>query len=376
MPEAPFGVLALYPTAQALLDAIPGIKARGFSSLEAYTPFPVHGMEAALGLKKSRLGTLVFIMAVLGAVSGFLFEWWTSAVDYPLVIGGKPFNSWQAFVPVMFEVTVLFATFTAGLAMLFLFNRLPFFGSPILGSKAIRGTTKDRFGLLIMPEAGVLDVEAASAALLETGGSEVEVLAAPDSTPPGLGWWLKTLSGITAACVVTGFGTAWAIKIYPTLPPMVHMEVQPRLDAQKADSFFADGHGMQLPPVGTVARGYMPLLAKSPEEAGKELINPLPVTPAVLQAGRDLFNNHCAVCHDRLGTGKPWLTSAYTAKPADLQASTYREAPDGYIYYVIAAGKGAMPSYAADLSANDRWAIVDYVRALQRSQHAEPEDVQ
>lgn len=375
MPESVFGILALFSSGEELLKAVPKVKEKGFHSLEAYTPYPVHGVDEAIGAGKSKLGILVFIMGTIGAISAFVFQWWTSAIDYPLRIGGKPYNSWEAWVPVMFEVTVLFATFTAGLGMMFIFNRLPFFGSPVLKSKAIVHTTRDKFALMIQPTKGVLDLEAARAALMEAGGYDIEILPAPDRSLPGAGWWIKTLLGITVACVVAGIATSWAIKIFPTIKPMSEMENQAKLDAQEADTFFANGRGMQLPPVGTVPRGYMPILAKSPEQGGKDLFNPLPVTKRVLERGRKMFDIHCAVCHDMLGTGKPWLDKYYKAQPANLQSSTLRDAPDGYIYWVISNGKGTMPSYAADISQNDRWCIVHYVRALQRSQHAREEDL-
>lgn len=375
MSESTFGVLGIFQSGADLLKAVPRVKEKGFDSLEAYTPYPVHGIDKAIGIKKSKLGILVFIMGTIGAVSAFVFQWWTSAVSYPLRIGGKPYNSWEAWVPAMFEITVLFATFTAGLGMIFIFNKLPFFGSPILKSKAIAGTTRDRFALLIQPTNGELDVEAARAALIEAGGTDIEVLPAPDRTPPGPGWWARNLAGIALVCVAVGFGTMWAIKIFPTVKPMVEMENQPRLDAQRADSFFKDGHGMQLPPVGTVPRHYMPILAKTPDQAGKDLVNPLPITAKVLQRGKTGYDIHCAVCHGYMGRGKPLLDKFYKASPANLQSSTVMNAPDGYIYYVISKGKGAMPSYEADISSSDRWAIVHYVRALERSLHAKEEDL-
>jgi hypothetical protein len=100
-------------------------------------------------------------------------------VDYPLITGGKALFSWQAFVPVMFEVTVLFATFTAGLAMLFAFNKLPFFGHPVLHSKAIKGITRDKLALSIESTGATFDVEAARQALLDNGAESVEVVPIP-----------------------------------------------------------------------------------------------------------------------------------------------------------------------------------------------------
>jgi len=153
------------------------------------------------------------------------------------------------------------------------------------------------------------------------------------------------------------------------------MEVQPRLDAQAADAFFANGRGMQRPPAGTVPRADMPILDSTPDQAGTMLVDPLPVTAPVLARGRTMFNLHCAVCHDALGTGKPWLDSTYHAVPADLQTGPLRAAPDGYLYWVIAQGIRTMPGYAADISPDDRWAIVRYIRALQRSQDAPARDL-
>ncbi len=375
MLEPLHGVLGLFSDEDDLLAAIPQIKEKGFTALEAYTPYPVHGLDEALDIPKSKLGVLVFIMALIGAVGAFLFEWWTSTVSYPLLTAGKPYNGWPAWIPVTLEGTILVGTFTAALGMLFVFNRLPFFGSPILNSKSSDSITYDKFALVIMPVDGKLDTEAAVAALKAVGAESTEVVPEPRYKKVGPAWWAKTVIGIAGACVVAGIGAGVVVKYFPTIKPMAEMEVQPRLDAEEPDTFFASGRGMQLPPEGTVPRGYMPILASTPNEGGTNLVNPLPVTPRVLQHGRDMFNIHCAVCHDKLGTGKPWLDSTYVVKPADLQASNLRDAPDGYLYWVISNGYGTMPSYAADISQYNRWAIVRYVRSLQRSQHALQRDL-
>ena len=375
MSEVPFGVLGLYRDADRLLAAIPEVKASGFTRLEAFTPYPVHGVDEALELPKSRLGVLVFLMGTLAAVSAFTFEWWTSTVSYPLRTAGKPMNGWPGWVLVMVEATILISTFTAAFGMLFVFNKLPFFGNPILDSDALTAFTRDRFALVVIPAQGRLDVEAAKTALRSAGAETIEVIPQPERVRAGLGWWVRTVAGIVAVCLLAGYGMAWATRTYPTVRPMVNMEVQPKLDAQAADPFFANGRGMQRPPRGTVARGYLPILATTPEEAGKELLDPLPVTARVLARGRHMFDLHCAVCHDRLGTGNAWLDSTYQAKPVDLQSAPMREAPDGFLYWVISQGIRTMPAYAADISPDDRWAIVRYIRALQRSQHATAEDV-
>ncbi len=373
--EPVFGVLGLFPSAEALLEAIPKVKKMGFAKLEAYTPYPVHGLDEALDLPKSKLGVLVFIMASIGAISAFAFEWWTSTASYPLLTAGKPSNGWPAWIPVTVEGTILVGTFTAALAMLFVFNRLPFFGNPVLNSNASDSITRDKFALVLMPVDGELDTAAAIAALKSVGGDAIEVVPVPRYKKAGVAWWAKTVAGIAVACVVAGFGTAWVVKTYPTVKPMVEMENQPRLDAEAPDTFFSSGRGMQLPPDGTVPRGFMPILATTPEQGGNDLVDPLPVTAQALERGRNMFDIHCAVCHDKLGTGKTWLDSTYVVQPANLQSSTLRDASDGFLYWVVSNGFGTMPGYAADISQYDRWAIVRYIRSLQRSQHAFERDL-
>jgi len=375
MSESVFGVLGLFDSADELLQAIPKVKEKGFVELEAYTPYPVHGLDEALELPKSKLGVLVFLMASIGAISAFAFEWWTSTVSYPLLTAGKPYNGWPAWIPVTLEGTILVGTFTAALGMLFVFNKLPFFGGPVLNSEAADKITHDKFALVLMQVDGELDTGAAVAALESVGARTIEVVGVPRYEKAGMGWWAKTVTGIAATCVVAGFGTAWLVKTFPTVRPMVEMENQPRLDAEAPDTFFAAQRGMQRPPDGTVPRGFMPILAKTPEQGGKNLVNPLPVTKQVLEDGRNMFDIHCAVCHDKLGTGKTWLDSTYVVQPANLQSSTLRDASDGFLYWVISNGFGTMPSYAADISQNERWAIVRYIRSLQRSQDAPERDL-
>jgi mono/diheme cytochrome c family protein len=369
-----FAVLGLFPSADALMAAIPKLRAKALGRLEAYTPYPVHGVDEALGQRRSPLGGMVFIMGVLGAVSALLFQYWVSAVDYPLVTGGKAPSSWQAFVPIMFEVMVLFATFTAGLGMLLLLNRLPFFGHPVLRSRAIRGITRDRFALAVEAEAG-FDPAAAQAALEAAGAVDVEVLPAEGREPVFTADYIqRAVGGIAVACLVSGLLMYWVVKLVPVLPPIWHMLDQPRLDPQKPSAFFKDGHGMQLPVAGTVARGFLPSGLATPED-GARLVNPLPRSAAVLARGRAEYQVRCTVCHGALGDGVPTLTAAYGAKPANLLAPAVRAYPDGVIYGTIVLGKNAMPSYAADMPEAARWAVVHYVRALQRAQNAKDEDL-
>jgi cytochrome c5 len=371
-----FAVLGLFTDPQKIIDAAKQIRPRKLGRLEAYTPYPVHGLDAAVGLPPSRLGRLVLGMGILGTTLALLFEWWTSAVDYPLITGGKALFSWQAFVPVMFEVTVLFATFTAGLAMLFVLNKLPFFGHPVLHSKAIKGITRDKLALSIESTDLAFDPEVARQALVDSGAESTEIVPLPVwDRPLSLIGLLRTIGAIVAACIVAGVGIYTAEKVIPIVPPMLHMHNQPKLNAFRSSEFFADGRGMRPAVQGTVARGHLPPAFATPEEAGVMIHNPLPLTQPLADRGRKVFNDHCAVCHGAVGDGMALLSRAYGAKPGNLLSNEMRGRPDGYIYGVIMLGKNAMPSYASDLDESDRWAAVDYVRILQRAQNAKDEDL-
>ena len=375
MPERPFAVLGLFDSADALMKAIPQVRESKLGKVEAYTPYPIHGIDEALGLRRSPLGGMVLVMGVLGAITALGFEYWISAIDYPIVTGGKAPGSWEAFIPIMFEVTVLFATFTAGLGMLLLLNKLPFFGHPVLASKAIADITRDRFALAIEAEGEGMDPEAAEAILRAAGATDIERLPMPSREAfITSAFVLRALGGIFVACAGAGLLMYWAVKLFPVLPPMSHIQNQPRLNAQQPSSFFKDGRGMRMPVEGTVARGHLPIGVASQEEAAA-LVNPLPRSKAVFALGRKAFQNRCEVCHGAVGNGQGSLTAAFGGKPANLQAQQFRDYPDGKIYWAITMGKNAMPAHAADLTETQRWAVVHYVRALQRAQNAKDEDL-
>ena len=118
------GVVGYFKAPGELLAAAEKIKQAGYKFFDAYTPFPIHGLDQAAGLKRSFLPWVTFVAGATGAIGGFGLQYWTSAVDWPLIVGGKPFNSWPAFVPVMFETTVLLAALSTVGAM-FIANGLP-----------------------------------------------------------------------------------------------------------------------------------------------------------------------------------------------------------------------------------------------------------
>lgn len=142
------GALAAFPTPRAVLHAAEKVRDAGYVRWDVHTPFPVHGMDRAMGLRRSILPWIVFVMGCTGAAGGLALQWWTSAVDYPLVISGKPYFSWQAFVPICFELMVLFSALGCLFGMLHL-NRLPRYHHPVFVSEAFERVTDDRFFISI-----------------------------------------------------------------------------------------------------------------------------------------------------------------------------------------------------------------------------------
>ncbi len=166
--------------------------------------------------------------------------------------------------------------------------------------------------------------------------------------------------------------------------PPVHinpnMDMQPRFEAQEANAFFEDGRAMRPPVPGTVARGFLREDTRFYEgrEADGSYVatNPVPVTREVMLRGRARFNVYCAPCHGLAGDGQgPVATGGYGIIQVSYHNDRLRSIEDGYLFDVITNGIRSMPSYAAQIPVADRWAIIAYLRALQRSQHAGAEDV-
>ncbi len=155
------------------------------------------------------------------------------------------------------------------------------------------------------------------------------------------------------------------------------MQRQQKYKAYQSSQYFPDGLAMRDPPPGTVRYG--PLLpVEVATGLGKDglpvALSPLPVDAKILERGRARFDVTCATCHGVLGDGEsPVALNMSLRRPPSLHA--YRDVKDGYIFRVVSEGFGLMPSYAAQLSVEDRWAVVAYVRALQLSQYGTIEQV-
>jgi hypothetical protein len=167
------GLLAEYLSPDEVLAAAKAARSAGYSRMDAYSPFPVHGLAEALGQEDVRVGWIVFICGCIGAIAGFGLQYWASVLYYPLNVGGKPFNSWPAFVPVTFECTVLLAAFGAFIGM-FALNGLPRPHHPIFNASRFERASLDRFFLCIESADPLFDSQKTREFLASTGAISVE----------------------------------------------------------------------------------------------------------------------------------------------------------------------------------------------------------
>jgi len=154
-----YGVIAEFETPGAILHAADKVRQAGYRWWDCCTPFPVHGLDKAMGIQRTILPVLVFFAGLTGTMVGFLLQWFTNSSDlsiwalvpvtgYPFLISGKPLLSLPAFIPVMFELTILLAA-TSCFGLMFLFNGLPRLSHPLLGNERFRRATNDRFFVVI-----------------------------------------------------------------------------------------------------------------------------------------------------------------------------------------------------------------------------------
>ncbi len=146
--ESLYGLMAEFHGTHELIEAIKGVRAQGYHKMDAYTPFPSHEVAHALGTRGTRLPIIVLIGGILGMLTGFFMQYYTAVFAYPLNVGGRPYNSWPSFLPITFEMTILFATIAAVFGMLAL-NGLPMPYHPVFNVERFSGATRDRFYLVV-----------------------------------------------------------------------------------------------------------------------------------------------------------------------------------------------------------------------------------
>lgn len=168
-----YGYIVSFDKVDELLAGARAVRNAGYTRWDAHTPFVIHGLDAAMGVKKTILPYIVFAGGLTGTLAGILLQWWTNAVDYPFLISGKPLFSLPANIPIAFETTILFAAISALIGMLAL-NGLPRLYHPLFTSRAFKRATDDTFFISIEAADPLFDRNETRRLLEEISGRQVE----------------------------------------------------------------------------------------------------------------------------------------------------------------------------------------------------------
>ena len=455
--------MAEFTNEHDLLDAARKVRDAGYTKTDAFTPFPVHGIDHALGIKPTILPFIVLCAGLTGLCTALLMQWWMNGVDYKYIISGKPFGITPASIPVAFELTILFSAFTSVFGMLAL-NGLPKFSNPVFTNPKFDRATNDRFFLYVDSTDKYYNrdsVRELMGSVHPTSLDEVMEDSSPSHLPKTiwLGALLLVLAGLIPAAIVLNMRASFSDL--PRWHVFFDMDFQPKKKPQQSTTIFADGRTMRPSVPGTISRGQLeeqdpfylghdPLkmsladyrkavfvsasdqdpadaqkpaeqanpaeVAKPAEEAKSAAQDatvapapgpaasmnppavvgdggtapkyawveklPIEITEEHMQIGKTKYETYCASCHGYSGFGDGLVAKRAASllqdtwtPPTSLHTDRVQKQPVGQIFHTISKGQGKMASYASSLSAKERWAVVLYVKALQRSRNANIEDV-
>lgn len=416
------GIYAEYDSVDKLLEVCNRVREAGYTKTDAFTPFPVHGIDKALGIKPTILPWIALGAGLTGTTIALIMQIWMNGYDYPYIISGKPYISLPAFIPVAFELTILLASFGTFFGMWGL-NKLPRFSNPVFTDPRFDRVTDDKFFVFVDAKDDQYDAIGVRKLFEETGSEYVADVVDDDSSNKAprfilIGWAATVALSIIPLLIVA------KMRVTNSSSPRFHifydMDFSPARDAQQVTSLFKDNRAQRPDVAGTVARGQfdqdldfmtgiqMDKLTAMDAPRAEMLVrfmtpqgdaeaktndasapavdntpwvekNPIALSPNVLERGQEMFNIYCAVCHGNSARGngmvnrraqkilsQQWVPPASLHDPAIYQDKY----PDGKLFSTISNGIRKMPGYAGQIKVRDRWAIVAYVRALQKSQNA------
>ncbi len=436
------GLLAQFEDPATLVNACDQARQAGYKRMDAYSPFPIHGIDPVMGIKRTILPFIVLAVGLGACAVGLGMQWYANNdtsifgffPGYPFKISGKPYFSIPANIPVTFEVIVLSSAFAAFLGMWAL-NGLPRFANPLLRISRFKRVTNDRFFLMIETKDGQFDRERTENELNAWGASFIEECN-EDMTDQQLPAWVRTAGVLVAfLCLlppVIIFRMSGMTNREPRMHIIPDMDWQDKNKTQtlspnfaasgEPDYLFADGRVMRPPISGTIARGqlftdieyYQGIQAgsttvaavaksgsftslqddaidaaavKAAQDAAAKALEPkwittfpdqLVVDQTLLARGQQRFEIYCSVCHGYAGNGdglvnQRALALAATGNAAWTTAKSLHDPvvkddaqnPIGRIFDTISNGRSSMGPYKDQISVEDRWAIVAYVKALQ-----------
>lgn len=378
------GLLAEYHDQDELIAAAKKVRDKGFERWDTFSPYPVHGIDPAMGIRHTRLPWIVLCCGITGLTTAVVMQWWMNAVDYPWIVSGKPFWSIPANVPITFELTILFSAISCFLSMLIM-NGLPKPSSPLDRVRRFARVTDDRFFLLIEAEDPKFDDRDTRALLEATAARAIEEVpqdASSDRIPAGILYGLLILGAVSL--IPFGFFASARNSLSEKAPFHVvdNMDYQAKYKAQRVNGFFAssDGRAMRAPVPGTVPVGELRDDAHLYEGLENGAIartfpQAISIDAQTMARGEERFGIYCAPCHGESGNGDGMVHRRAAAlqegtwvQPTNIAEPKIVDKPVGELFKIISDGIRNMPGYARQIPAEDRWAIILHLRALQRSQ--------
>jgi mono/diheme cytochrome c family protein len=409
-----YGVLAEFQSPGALVKAARKVREAGYTQFDCYSPFPVHGIDEAMGIKRTILPLLVFGGGITGLIGGLFLQWYLNAYNWPFSISGKPVWSIPANIPIAFEGTILFSVLTTFFGM-WILNRLPQVWHPFFRLDRFAKVSDDGFMLGIEAKDGRFDLAATTRLLKDAGALEVEsCYLDPDPAKKTMPRWVYGLIIATTVFALIPFAVIAKARASKSTEPHYHvfsdMDYQDKAKSDAAFDLFPDGRANRGEIPGTIARGqlraeddlYRGLASVDPadtrsclsrqvdktgaaDDLSCEWIEGLPaaikVDRAFVERGRSRYDIYCAPCHGYDGQGKGAVPQRWAALGNSWEARNLVQAggvvvkmPNGQLFNTISNGFNTMMGYSAQIPVQDRWAVVLYVRALQRAQNAQLED--
>jgi mono/diheme cytochrome c family protein len=404
-----YGVLAEYDTPGELLEAARKVKDAGYTDFDCYSPFPVHGIDPAMGIKRTILPLIIFGGGFTGAVSGIALQWYCNAHAWTWNISGKPTWSIPANIPIAYELAILLAVFSSFFGM-WIANKLPQVWHPLFRSERFLRVTDDGFFLGIEAKDRRFDAEKTKKLLEDAGAIAVESIHfEADPKRKQMPKWIAAFIVASTAFALVPFAVAAKARNSHSSEPHIHifpdMDFQPKFKSDTACDLFPDGRANRGEITGTVPRGWLmddDLFYRGLERTGDGGTmawttafpqkypdgSPFVVDDKLLKRGQNRFNIYCTPCHGYDGRGQGMVPERVKAGGGVWLARNLVEAPDatgkggvvvqmpnGQLFQTISNGYNTMQGYAAQIPHADRWAIVAYVRALERAQNAAIDDI-
>ena len=391
--EVLYGLVAEYESPGALVHAAEKVRDAGYKKWDCHSPFPVHGIDPAMGIRPTILPILIFGAGITGTALAVLMQWWMNAWEWQWVSSGKPFFSLPQQIPIAFEVTVLLSGFTAFLGMWAL-NKLPQPWHPLFKKDSFLKATTNGYFVSVESADKKFDRAATERLLRDSGATAIEEVRY--TTSPELRKVPRAILGfILLTAVLSLVPFAFIAKYRHSHSPDPHFHIIPDMDfqayrgPQTTSPVFADERASRMPVAGTVARGELKdddLFYKGLDngEWAKRFPPQLDINEDTLERGRERFTIYCTPCHGEGAEGNGMVHTRALAvnaaatgwvQPSKLTDPGFVRQPHGQIFNTITNGIRTMPAYGPQIVEKDRWAIVLYLRAIQRSRNASIQDV-